>query len=208
MRSKVNLALLWGHIQRGIIRCSRSIVRRSEAPVPYALGRKTSEGRLSTTYIHSFGNFHLQTSTGPFPVSLVEIATISPSTIPEEYACFLHCLSIGYPVAGESIFRVYEKFYNPVVVTPVECTEPLIQNWLSAEGEVILSDNISTRLADFYRLPLDSRESKLNTLPETFIAAYPGESSACGYINHAQASHIRNDRGYQPPKGINSNTLR
>lgn len=103
---------------------------------------------------------------------------------------------------------MYEKFYNPVVVTPVEFAEPLIQDWLSAEGELIMADNISTRLADFNRLPLDSRESILSNLPETFIEAYPGEISACGYINQAQASHIRNDRGLQPTQGMNRNTLR
>lgn len=195
MVSEICLAIVCGHIPKGLTRSSRSIVRKTECSVDFALARDSRTGKPCVSFISSFGNFHMNTSGGPFPVSLVEITSKSPKSVPVDVASVLHLISVGYPVVGESRFRVFEKFYNPVIAPPVDFTEPLIKGWISSEGDLIQPDSLSSLLIDFHRGPLEQHETTIYNSNTDAINEFHGETSNCGYIDNLQSSRIRSDRG-------------
>jgi hypothetical protein len=149
-RPDIFLALLWGHIPSGIIRCSRNISRRAERSVPFALSRNQNTGRPALTLINSFGNYHFQSVQGPRPVSLVEIASISPTPIPTEVVSLLHAISVGFPIAGEQLYSANEKFNNPTVPPPSDVRDLQLQMWLGSGG-IVISEKLSQNLIDFRR---------------------------------------------------------
>ena len=197
---KIDLALLWGHVPTGTIRCSRSIVRKHESSVAYGLARSPKSGRICRTFISSFGNFHLSTSKGPFPVSLVEILTDSKSGIPVDVTRALHCISIGYPIVGETTFRSHEKFYNPVLVPPTDPGEPLVQDWLSCDRQVINPDSISSRLLEYSGVPIGHGDSRLYSV-ETSSEEFAGENWGFNYLSNPHDQHVRSDRGNRSVSG-------
>ena len=190
----IRLALLWGHLPRGIVRCSRNICQRPERETLFALARNSSSGRKAETLVSSFGEFHLDTSQGPRPVSLVEISSSSETYAPSESVSFLHCISLGYPVVGERIFSVLEKFYDPVLPSPEDLVTPYIQDWLGPGGSLIREDEISQLLREFQGIPKQPSESRLHNLSVP-SERFPGEDSTCRYVDHPAAVSVRRDRG-------------
>lgn len=187
------MALLWGHIPSGIIRCSRNISRRSERLAPFALSRNQNTGRPALTLINSFGNYHFQSVQGPRPVSLVEIGSISPTTIPREVVSILHAISVGFPIAGEQLYSATEKFYNPTVPPPSDVRDMQLQMWLGSGG-IVISEKLSQNLIDFRRPYLNQAESKIISESFELHADFPGETSSCEYLNHPEAVRVRGDR--------------
>jgi len=195
---KVNLGLLWGHLPRGIIRCNRNIAARSEHSVPFVLSRNQNTGREVTSIFNSFGNFHLSTSSGPVPVSLVEIQTNHPRSIHLEDANLLHAISLGFPVVGDLKYTMAEKFYNPVVFPPMDPLPLLLQPWYEirgAEKELVESDDLSSRLLDGPPIRLCPTQSLIHATLTGEPTHFPGENSYCRYTDHPEAVHVRRDRG-------------
>jgi|LauGreDrversion4_2_1035121.scaffolds.fasta_scaffold182267_3 hypothetical protein len=192
----VNLALLWGHIPRGIIKCTRNICQRYERDVPFVLARDRNTGRHTTTSVHSLGSFHIATSVGPFPVSLVELVSLGPTSIPHYVIPILHTISLGFPIVGDSIYCRSEKFFNPVVSPPQDSMGLAIQDWYRIEGDqriLISPDSLSKRLLDGGHGSVSVCDSKL--LPKESYKDFPGEFSCSNYTDHPEASHVRRDRG-------------
>jgi hypothetical protein len=193
----IYLGVLWGHLPRGFIRTTRNICRKDEGAVPFCLARRNNTGKQATTVFNSLGNYHLDSSMGPFPVSLVEMISQSSSAAPVDFITKLHCISIGFPVAGEREFSAHEKFYNPVVRPPADPDVPLmLTELISADGR-----RNDTGIGFLHRLsqrairPCDIKSSLVGL--DSFItgAGFDGETSDCDYINHPHARHVRNDRG-------------
>jgi len=192
----VNLALLWGHLPPGIIRTTRRICSRYEREAPFALARDSFTGKAASTIFHTFGAYHLQTPAGPFPVSLVELISAGPNSIPVDIVSCLHSVAIGFPVVGDNLFPKHEKFFNPVISIPIEENELALQEWYQFSESVrspINEDRLTGRL-------LDGEMSRRNIfdsiLPNHFYAIEHADvDSGRGYIDHPEASRVRRDRG-------------
>jgi hypothetical protein len=195
-KTGISLALLWGHIPAGVIRTSRHVSRRDSGPVPFVLARNEATGRSLQSYVRSFGSYHIDTSRGPFPVSLVELrlVAISPS-VPENVHAILHSLSLGFPIVGEQEYLKSEKFFNPAVPPPLDNFELQLQDWLSPAGGLLRVDSLSSKLLDYRGKALEARDSLLRDYESTGVGLFPGESSSCSYVSHPEASHVRRDRG-------------
>jgi hypothetical protein len=197
----IKLALLWGHMPRGIVRCSRNICRRrDDLEVSLSLARNSSTGRKADSIFSSFGEFHLETSQGPRPVSLVEVVTRCPVGFPENSASLLHSISIGFPVVGEVSFSKFEKFCDPVVPPPPDIKAPLIQNWIDESGNLLSEDRLSCVVKEFHGNKMNPSDSILRTL-KFEGEEFDGEDSSCRYVDHPKASSVRRDRG--SPKQLN-----
>lgn len=191
----VFLALLWGHLPQGIIRVSRPICNKYERPVKFALARSSSTGKPCSTVFSARGSYHIQTKTGPLPVSLVELSSYSPTSIPLSDCQKLHSISLGSPIVGDNLYTKYEKLYNPVVRYPDYKDGPLIQEWISTHGDV--KGDLSTLYAKLVDAPAQEiRHSMLlDNLAGLDIAEFPGESSDCSWADHPESVKVRRDRG-------------
>jgi hypothetical protein len=192
----VNLALLWGHIPRGIIRTSRNICKRYESVVPFALSRDSITGRAAQTVIHSFGSYHIHTSIGPFPVSLVEMSSWSTQSIPLEVVARLHTISVGYPIVGDQLYTKHEKYYNPVVSHPSDDIKLALQPWYEYDSDycrLILSDSLSPKLLDHGFSILNLHDSMIvGDIEDSDVEEV---DSNCRYVDHPRSQFVRRDRG-------------
>ena len=180
---------------KGLIRCTRHISRKYEHEVDFALARLNSSGRSVLSRFSSFGNYHINTSQGPRPVSLFEVSTRAPNGIPLDVAIKLHSISIGFPLVGEYSYSSYEKFYNPVVKAPEDIPRLLLQLWLSPDGSLRNEDRLSRELVDYTGQPLGLPDSILFNRLNEIIDTFPGETSACGWTDHPKSGSVRRDRG-------------
>ena len=194
----VYLGILWGHLPRGIIRTTRNICRRDESPVPFCLARRDNTGKRARTVFNTLGNIHLDSPQGPFPVSLVEMASEDNSFIPRDVILKLHAISIGFPIVGETEYVAVEKFFNPVVKPPDTRTELLLAEWINSEGTVKGNDanNVYQHLISLSAREIEHGSVLRNHSKSIFTEfTFDGESSNCNYINHPESLSIRNDRG-------------
>ena len=192
----VNLALLWGHIPRGIIRTTRHICRKYEVEVPFVLARDSNTGRAASTTFHSFGSYHFNTSVGPYPVSLVEFVSSGPESIAKDIIARLHAVSLGFPVVGDDLFPRHEKFFNPVVPIPLDERDLALQEWykLSNSERVLLRhDHLTQRLLDGDASPRNVLDSILPN--HIYTIAQSQVHSSSRYLDHPEASKVRRDRG-------------
>jgi hypothetical protein len=197
-RPPVFLALLWGHLPQGIIRVSRPICNKYERPVKFALARSSSTGKPCSTVFSTRGSYHIQTKTGPLPVSLVELCTYSPTSIPLSDCQKLHSISLGSPIVGDNLYTKYEKLYNPVVRYPDYKDGLLIQEWISTNGDVNVDPStLYTNLVDAPAQEI-RHSILLENLGRSDIPEFPGESSNCSWSDHPESVKVRRDRGRPP----------
>ena len=194
-KASVSLALLWGHIPRGIIQCRRHISRRDHGEVPFVLSRSVSTGRPAQTLFHSFGNYHMDTSIGPFPVSLVEMLIEESGPVPSHIQAVLHSLSVGFPIVGERDYEKSEKFFNPTVPPPGDEIDTMFQAWLSLDRFLLNPDLLTARLRDYQGRQLRVDDSVLTERSIESGYHFPGETGSCAYIDHPEAVSVRSDRG-------------
>ena len=191
----IKLAILWGHIPRGISRCTHRISRRQERIVPFALSRNGFTGMPAESVISSFGSYHLLTSQGPRPASLVEIMSQSSGPAPTQVVSILHAISIGFPVAGEVVYAQHEKFLNPILPIPVDVPECLLQDWIDQGASAVFEDGLSRRLMDYRDAPVNQSDSVVRWETIDIEHHFAGESSKCNYVDHPESTHVRRDRG-------------
>ena len=192
----MNLALLWGHMPRGIIQTSRHICQRYERPVPFALSRDSNTGRPARTVIHSFGSYHISTSIGPFPVSLVEMTSVGPRSVPFDVLARLHAISVGFPIVGDQLYTKHEKYHNPVIPHPADLTELALQPWYDFDlgnRRLVSPDGLSTQLLDRGMDPLSVHHSMIPADGQPTDEV--DEDTEFEYMDHPRSRFVRRDRG-------------
>jgi hypothetical protein len=166
--------------------------------VHFALARNKCTGKELRSVFSSFGNFHLNTSQGPVPVSLVELSLFQHNTLPYHDAIILHSIAIGFPIVGDVKYIHNEKFYNPVVSPPTDKIGLKLQPWYRLGGGniyIVEEDKLSPQLFDSPQNIFDVSQSILKDLPESHEQFFAGEVSSCRYTDHPEAVHVRRDRG-------------
>ena len=119
-----------------------------------------------------------------------------PRSLPEDVIACLHAIAVGYPIVGDNVFPIHEKFFNPVVSIPTDEFMLALQPWYEVmEGDVKLinEDILTGRLLDGGPNPRHVIDSVL--FHQLSSHAQQEQYSESKYLNHPEAASVRRDRG-------------